>query len=189
MDHQGHLDYDFNICQYGFNRSSTMRWDDVADQHCSVARSMAIFGDRWTMLVVREAFLGTRRFEQFVAYTGGTPQVVSSRLRRLVDGKILKKVPYADRPRRFEYRLTEKGRALHPILIAIMNWGDTWLDDGRGSPNPLRHVSCGHVTRPVMVCTACREDVSLANLRNEPTQRLQKQRTAMLAAHLENSPN
>jgi DNA-binding HxlR family transcriptional regulator len=179
-----------NIISVNMNLiGDTMRWDDVADQHCSVARSMAIFGDRWTMLIVREAFFGTRRFEQFVAYTGGTPQIVSSRLRRLVEEKILKKVPYADRPRRFEYRLTDKGRALHPILIAIMNWGDTWLDDGRGSPNPLRHVGCGHVTRPVMVCAACREDVSLATLRNEPSPRLQKQRTAMLAAHLESSPN
>ena len=164
-----------------------MRWDDVADQHCSVARSMAIFGDRWTMLVVREAFFGTKRFEQFVAYTGSTPQVVSSRLKRLVDEKILSKIPYSERPLRFEYLLTEKGRDLHPVLIAVMNWGDAWLDGGRGSPNPLRHVGCGHVTRPVMVCSACREDVSIATLRAEPSGRLQKQRKAMLAAHLEES--
>lgn len=164
-----------------------MRWIDVADQHCSVARSLAILGDRWTMLVVREAFSGTKRFEEFVAYTGGAPQVVSSRLRRLVDEGILKKVAYSERPRRFDYRLTEKGRDLHPILVAIMNWGDKWLDDGCGPPNQLRHIGCGHVTRPVMVCAECREDVSIATLRTEPSARLEKQRIAMLTAHLEGS--
>ncbi|UPK28604.1 winged helix-turn-helix transcriptional regulator [Bradyrhizobium sp. 195] len=164
-----------------------MRWDDVADQHCSVARSMAILGDRWTMLLVREAFFGTSRFEQFVAYTGGTPQIVSSRLKRLVDEDILSKSSYSERPSRFEYELTPKGRDLRPVLIAIMNWGDAWLHDGRGSPNPFRHVSCGHITRPVMVCSECREEVSMETLRTEPSKRLQKQRMAMLSAHLESS--
>lgn len=159
-----------------------MRWDEVSDQKCSLARSMAVLGDRWTMLLVREALLGTRRFDELQALSGASPQVVAARLARLVDVGILRKAPYQHRPTRYEYRLTEMGRELLPVMVTLMNWGDKWLDDGQGPPNPLRHTACGAVTRPQLVCDQCGDPVSLTNLVSEPSERTAQQRSDMLAA-------
>ncbi|HEX7890925.1 MAG TPA: helix-turn-helix domain-containing protein [Ramlibacter sp.] len=158
-----------------------MRWDDVSDQKCSVARSLALLGDRWTMLLIREAFLGTRRFDELQALTGASPQVVASRLARLVEGGIMRKVPYQQRPTRYEYRLTEMGRELQPVLFTLMTWGDKWLDDGQGPPNPLRHTECGAITRPQLTCDECGEPVLAGNVMNEPSERWARQRREMLA--------
>jgi DNA-binding HxlR family transcriptional regulator len=158
-----------------------MRWNDVPSQICSVARTTAILGDRWTMLLIREAFLGTRRFEEFRALTGASPQITASRLERLVHAGILRKVPYQHRPTRYEYRFTAMGRDLYPVLVALMTWGDKWQNDGQGPPNPLRHVSCGEITRPRLACDHCGEGVSVGNLISEPSERMQRQRRAMLA--------
>lgn len=159
-----------------------MRWDEVSDLQCSVARSLAIVGDRWTMLLIREAFLGTRRFDELQLLSGASSQVLASRLSRLVEAGILRKVAYQQRPTRYEYRLTEMGRELHPVLVSLMTWGDKWLDDGQGPPNPLRHIGCGAITRPKMVCDQCDEPVSANDLVSEPSERMTRQRAAMLAA-------
>jgi len=158
-----------------------MRWDEVSDLQCSVARSLSILGDRWTMLLIREAFLGTRRFDELQALTGASPQVVASRLARLVEAGVLRKVGYQERPTRYEYRLTEMGRELHPVMVSLMTWGDRWLDDGQGAPNPLRHTGCGAITRPKLVCDQCDGPVSANNLASEPSERMAQQRRAMLA--------
>lgn len=158
-----------------------MRWDDVSDQKCSVARSLAILGDRWTMLLIREAFLGTRRFDELQALTGASPQVVASRLARLVEAGILRKVAYQDRPARYEYRLTDMGRELQPVLVTLMTWGDKWLDDGQGPPNPLRHVGCGCISQPQLICDQCGEPALPGGVVNEPSERLARQRREMLA--------
>ena len=89
-----------------------MRWDDIDKQVCSVARSLSVVGERWTMLIIRDAFLGTRRFDQFQSNLGITRHRLSERLGKLVDAGVLVKVPYNDRPLRYEYRLTRKGRSL-----------------------------------------------------------------------------
>ncbi len=136
-----------------------MKWQEVGEQPCSVARSLAIIGDRWTMLVLRNAFLGTRRFDDFQATLGVTRHVLSERLKRLVEESILKKVPYQDRQERFEYRLTEKGRELYPVLLALTAWGDKWLDGGLGAPLQYRHHKCGKVFTPTMTCSECGEPV------------------------------
>ena len=159
-----------------------MRWDDVSDLKCSVARSLAILGDRWTMLIIRDAFLGVRRFDDLQALTGASPQAVASRLSRLVEAGVLRKVAYQQRPTRYEYRLTDMGRELHPVLVSLMTWGDKWLDDGQGAPNPLRHTACGAVTRPHLVCDHCGDPVSASTLVSEPSERMAEQRRAMLAA-------
>lgn len=134
-----------------------MKWQDVGEQPCSIARSLAIVGDRWTLLVLRSAFLGIRRFDDFQASLGVTRHVLAERLKRLVEADVLQKVPYQDRQERFEYRLTEKGRDLYPVLLALVNWGDKWLDAGMGPPVQYRHNTCGHMFTPTMTCSECGE--------------------------------
>lgn len=137
-----------------------MKWQDIGDMPCSVARSLALLGDRWTLLVLRNAFLGMRRFDDFQAGLGVTRHVLADRLARLVEGGVLKKVPYQDNPPRHEYRLTEMGRDLYPVLLALTRWGDRWLDEGKGAPLEYVHKTCGHSFRPTMVCSECGEAVT-----------------------------
>lgn len=136
-----------------------MKWQNVGEMPCSVARSLAILGDRWTLLILRNAFLAMRRFDDFQASLGVTRHVLTERLNRLVEAGVLKKVPYQDNPPRFEYRLTEMGRELYPVLLALTAWGDRWLDEGRGAPLEYMHKDCGHKFRPTMVCSECKEPV------------------------------
>ena len=94
------------------------------DQNCSIARSLEVLGDRWTILIMRDAFMRVRRFEDFQRNLGVARNVLTDRLGRLVEEGILERVPYQDRPARFEYRLTEKGIDLWPVMIALLRWGD-----------------------------------------------------------------
>lgn len=134
-----------------------MKWQDVGEMSCSVARTLSVIGDRWTMLVVRNAFLGTRRFDDFQSTLGMTRHLLADRLARLVEAGVLKKVAYQDRPKRYEYRLTEKGRDLYPVLLSLTAWGDKWLDEGHGPPVEYRHKTCGNKTKPTLVCSECHE--------------------------------
>lgn len=136
-----------------------MKWDDVGSMPCSVARTLAVLGDRWTMLILRNAFLGHRRFEAFQTQLGLTRHVLAERLARLVDEGIFTKRAYQDRPPRFEYRLSQKGLDLYPVLLALAAWGDRWKDDGNGPPVVLRHRRCAHMMHPVMVCSECGEPI------------------------------
>lgn len=137
-----------------------MKWDDVGNLNCSVARSLSVMGDRWTMLVLRNAFMAIRRFDDFQANLGVTRHVLADRLTRLVDAGVMKKVAYQDKPPRYEYRLTEMGRDLYPVLLALTSWGDKWLDEDRGAPLEYVHKGCGHKFKPTMVCSECREPLS-----------------------------
>jgi DNA-binding HxlR family transcriptional regulator len=132
-----------------------MKWDEVGEMPCSIARTAAIIGDRWTLLILRNAFLGMRRFEDFQANLGLTRHLLASRLKRLVAEGILARVPYQQAPLRHEYRLTDKGKALYPVLLALTAWGDAWMDQGAGPPLLYRHQSCGKTMRPVTVCSEC----------------------------------
>ena len=145
-----------------------MKAKDVARLPCSIARSAAIVGDRWTMLILRNAFLRMRRFEDFQASLGMTRHLLASRLKRLVDEGLLARVPYQQAPLRHEYRLTDKGRALHPVLMALTAWGDQWMDRGAGPPMLLRHQRCGHTMRPTMVCSECGEPVAAQDVQPLP---------------------
>jgi DNA-binding HxlR family transcriptional regulator len=118
-----------------------------------------VVGDRWTLLILREAFLGTRRFEDFQTHLGVTRHRLADRLRKLVGHDILDRVPYQDRPRRFEYRLTEKGRDLYPVIAALMRWGDRWMAGREGPSVALVHRSCGRGMTPELVCPECGEAV------------------------------
>lgn len=132
-----------------------MKWDDIGEQPCSIARTLSVLGDRWTMLILRNCFLGIRRFDDFQSNLGVTRHVLSDRLKRLVENEILFKTPYLDRQERFEYRLTEKGRELYPILLSMGNWADKWMDQGRGAPVQYIHKTCGNVFKPVLTCSEC----------------------------------
>jgi DNA-binding HxlR family transcriptional regulator len=128
-----------------------MRRTRFDDWDCSVARTVDLLGDWWTPMVVRAAFLGARRFEQFQESLGIPRNVLAERLRTLVEEGILEKRAYHDRPVRYEYRLTEKGVALYPVIIAMMRWGDEWLDWPDGPPLELLDRETGEPVEPVLV--------------------------------------
>jgi DNA-binding HxlR family transcriptional regulator len=98
-------------------------------QNCSIARALELVGERWTLLIIRDAFLGLRRFEEFQGCLGVARNVLSDRLGRLVSEGILERIRYQERPERFEYRLTDKGRELAVPVLALMQWGDRHLSE------------------------------------------------------------
>lgn len=136
-----------------------MRWDDIDRQVCSVARALSVVGERWTLLILRDAFLGTRRFDQFQARLGITRHRLSERLGKLVDAGVLTKVRYTEKPPRYEYRLTRKGLALYPVLMTLGRWGDDWMDRDEGAPVEYFHQRCGRKTRAVLTCDCCGEEL------------------------------
>lgn len=116
-----------------------------SDENCSIRRSLDIVGEKWTLLVLREAFYGVRRFADFHRTLGCARNILSARLRTLVDEEILAAVPYREpgSRSRFEYRLTEKGLDLFPVLVALIDWGDRWTADPAGPAVELHHRECG----------------------------------------------
>ena len=100
-----------------------MKWSDLETNWCPVARSLSVIGDRWTLLILRDCFLGLTRFDQFAESLGITRHILSDRLKKLVDAGILEKRAYNDRPKRYEYHLTKRGTALGPALTALKDWG------------------------------------------------------------------
>ena len=146
-------------------RGATMRHADLGEVYCSVARTTAVIGDRWTMMVIREAFRGTRRFDVFQRRLAVGRNVLSNRLQRLTDEGIFERVRYQETPERHEYRLTPKGEDLYPLLLALMRWGDRHKVDE--PPVRLVHAACGHVAAPEMRCAHCGEPVDHGTLRAE----------------------
>lgn len=134
-----------------------MRWEDLDREACSVARTLSVIGDRWTPLVLRECFLGTRRFEEFEARLGIARHVLADRLKKLTEAEVLSKSAYQERPRREEYRLTEKGRDLYPVMVTLAQWGDKYMAGDAGPPLLRVHNHCGHVTEGVLTCAECGE--------------------------------
>jgi len=116
---------------------------------------MDLLGDQWTLLVLREAFYGVTRFDQFQTSLGIARNTLTERLDRLVGAGLLDRVRYQERPARYEYVLSEMGRDFFPAMAAIMHWGDRWLDDGSGPPITLRHKDCGRSTHAEVHCARC----------------------------------
>jgi DNA-binding HxlR family transcriptional regulator len=137
-----------------------LRWEEIGQMPCSVARALAIVGDRWSVLLLRDALLGARRFDDFQASLGISPAMLTRRLRKLVDEGMLEPVAYQDRPTRYEYRLTEMGRDFHRVIVVMMAWGDRWLAGEDAPPIELVHHDCGQVTRASVVCGECGEALS-----------------------------
>jgi DNA-binding HxlR family transcriptional regulator len=132
---------------------SEATWDR---SRCSVAGTLTVVGEKWSLLVLREAFLGVRRFADFQRVLRAPKAVLTDRLGTLVEQGILTRVPYqaVGERQRHEYRLTPKGRDLYPTLVALMEWGDTYLADDEGAPLQLRHRECGERVHLRLVCDA-----------------------------------
>lgn len=136
-----------------------MRWSELAEQHCSVARSLSVIGDRWTPLILRQCFLGTRRFGDFLTALEISRPLLKERLDKLVDEGVLRREQYEERPPRFEYRLTEKGLDFYPVITALLAWGDRWMAGKDGPPLELTHRTCGNKMIPTQVCPHCGDPV------------------------------
>src|ERR1700753_1317686 len=111
-----------------------MKWNELEEEPCSVARTVAVIGDRWSLLILRECFLRKRRFEAFESSLGITRHLLSDRLKKLVRFGVLRKIPYRESPKRYEYILTERGLDLYPVIMSIVHWGDVHMGDARGRP-------------------------------------------------------
>ena len=141
---------------------------DFPRDACPVGAALDLVGDRWTMLVLREAFFGIRRFEELRRNTGAARNILTDRLNRLVDAEILRRERYSERPPRDEYRLTEKGRDLYPLLIALAQWGGKWGELELGPPTRLQHKACGAVVDPQLTCPECGEPIDAHSMRAVP---------------------
>lgn len=128
-------------------------------QSCSIAKTLEIVGERWTLLIVRNAFRGECRFDTFLQSLGLPRNVLTDRLNTLVDNGILQRVPYQQRPLRNEYLLTDKGRDLGPILLALMHWGDQYTVDESGPPRVAYHDFCGSPIELHVMCPQCERQV------------------------------
>lgn len=142
-----------------------MTSEDWTRDNCAVGNTLAVIGERWTMLVLREAFLGVRRFEQLQRNTGMARNILSDRLNTLVANGILRRELYQERPQRYDYRLTEAGVDLYPVLVALMSWGASHLG---GSTLTLEHKGCGATVVPHLACPACGEQVGARDMRAVP---------------------
>jgi DNA-binding HxlR family transcriptional regulator len=134
----------------------------------SVGRTLALVGERWTLLILREAFFGVRRYGELVRNLGIPRPTLSARLRTLVDAGLLERVPYSRDPDRHEYRLTDPGRELFPAIVALMRWGDAHLAGPEGPPIVLRHDACGEIADPRLSCCHCGLQIDVGNVTPEP---------------------
>lgn len=144
-----------------------MRWNQIQSQTCSIARTLSVIGDRWTLLIIRDAFLRIRKFQDFQKDLGLSRHSLSDRLKQLVDAGVFEKVEYQSNPPRFEYRLSEKGIELYPILMTMAKWGNDWMDEGKGAPVIYRHQDCGQVFEPTLSCSECKETVDARSVSPE----------------------
>ncbi|MCC5575350.1 helix-turn-helix transcriptional regulator [Microtetraspora sp. AC03309] len=126
-------------------------------RECSIANALAVVGERWSMLAMREILLGVRRFDQIARNTGASRDILAVRLRKLVDVGLLEREQYEEHPPRYEYVLTEAGQALHAVLLTLMAWGDRYVTEG--DPPTVWEHECGEVLRPITVCAHCHEPV------------------------------
>jgi DNA-binding HxlR family transcriptional regulator len=136
----------------------------LADVHCSIARSMEVIGDGWTALILRDVSCGITRFEQMTEDLGVSRKTLAARLDRLVAEGILERRPYSEHPPRHDYLLTDKGRDLQPVLLALMAWGDRWAAGPEGPPALVRHEACGHHVHAVVACDQCGEPLTEADV-------------------------
>ena len=139
--------------------------DSINHTLCPVARAEAVAGDRWTVLVLRELFMGSHRFEEIQAQTEGTPQMITTRLKKLEADGLVERRLYNERPKRYEYRLTEKGEAYYPVILALRAWGETWCKSAdEGCAINYAHRTCGGPAGLGPVCESCGRPLRRADL-------------------------
>ena len=150
-----------------------MQWTNLGDvrrtsfveMDCSIAQALEVVGEWWSLLILRDAFKGVRRFEDFQRGLGIARNVLAERLQRLVAEGVFERRQYQAQPDRYEYRLTEKGLDLYPIIVGLMRWGDKWAPAPDGPPVILTHKDCDHDGTPVLTCAACGEQVGPRDMR------------------------
>ena len=135
---------------------------------CSVARTLEAAGDRWSLLLMRDAFFGIKRFEDFQRDLGIARNILSHRLSKLVEHGLMERRQYSERPVRHEYRLTAMGRDLFGALVMLQHWGDNWAAGEEGPPHTLTHLDCGKETYPVVTCAECAGELTPFNTRSDP---------------------
>jgi DNA-binding HxlR family transcriptional regulator len=139
-----------------------------ARRNCSIARPMAFLGERWAVLVLRDLTLGRRRFDEIQESLGVASNVLSQRLATLVEEGIVERHRYSRHPERFEYRLTQKGIDLVPVLMALMRWGDRYTAGPAGPPMETVHEDCGRAFQMVPTCSECGEEIDPRHVHSRP---------------------
>jgi len=142
-----------------------MKWDEISQQQCSVARSSAVLGDRWSILILTDLFLGVRRFDDFHQRLGLSRTTLANRLKLLEEHEVVQRHVYREQPIRNEYRLTPKGLDLFPVISALVNWGDKYYFNDCTPPILRQHIPCGHDIEPVLTCPECHEEVDARSIR------------------------
>ena len=140
------------------------RTADYSQQVCSVAAALEVVGDPWTLLILRDAFAGGRRFEQWQEGLGVARNVLAARLKTLVAHGVLDKRAYSEHPPRYEYGLTAKGRDLFAVMMTMADWGARHVYGAAGCPSQFVHKACGQLFTPSLVCEACGGEVHLGDL-------------------------
>jgi DNA-binding HxlR family transcriptional regulator len=143
----------------------------LADQECSIARALDVVGEWWTLLILRDAFRGVHRFDDFLSSLGIARNVLAVRLTKLVEHEVLERRPVPGHAGRHEYRLTEKGRDLQPVLLTLLRWGDRWTAEDGEPPVILDHTGCGHDADPKVVCGHCGGELHPGNVRRHAPDR------------------
>jgi DNA-binding HxlR family transcriptional regulator len=142
-----------------------MLGNEYEGQTCSIARSLELVGERWSLLVVREIFHGRRKFSEMQRSLGVARNVLTARLQRMVDDGILERRPYSERPERYEYFLTEKGLDLWPVMISLMHWGDKYEAYPDGPPSVVVHKECGGKIDDRRICAKCGKKLNVRDAR------------------------
>ena len=149
------------------NKRFAMKRTSFSQMCCSVARTLDLIGEWWSLLILRDIFLGIRRFEDIRQDLGVSRKILTERLNTLVSTGILSRQRYQERPARYEYWLTRKGTELYPVLLMLLKWGDRWVSPD-GVPLELVHTTCDMVTQPVVVCSQCGEELNADNVQTQP---------------------
>jgi DNA-binding HxlR family transcriptional regulator len=140
-----------------------MRHAELAQKQCAIARTWAVIGERWTMLILRELFRGSHRFEDIQNKLQLGRNVLADRLQQLVEEGVVERRQYQDRPPRSDYHLTQKGEDLYPLLLAMLRWGNRYKVDE--PPLKLMHKSCGNIVDPTVTCDSCGVELHRRELR------------------------
>ena len=134
---------------------------------CSVAQCLEVVGEWWSMMIVRDTFMGVTRFEEFQKRLGISRNILRERLNSLVEAGVLEKIPYSEHPPRHDYKLTQKGKDLWPVLTAMRQWGDQYAAPS-GPPVELVHRACGETTHAELTCAWCGDRLTYRNVKAIP---------------------